>query len=60
MKKALISLLIIFWFYISPYRALNWFASCWLVDIQSCPVCQDADFNNDGVVNGIDYAILLE
>ena len=49
----------IFWFFFNPYRALSYLASCWLIETDTCVECRTVDLNNDGVVNMIDYAILV-
>lgn len=58
--KKIITYLLIFWFWYNPLRALTLFSDCWLDTPDGYSICNYVDFNEDGIVNFIDYAVLVE
>jgi hypothetical protein len=57
MKRILIYL-IIFWFWYCPEVAMQRFVACWLCEDAFC--LSAFDFNDDGIVNFPDYAIMVQ
>ena len=70
MKHLIISLLIICciatpclsfeWFYVDVWRSMAGFLPCYLYSVEDCPECGYWDFNDDGWVDMIDYALMVE
>ena len=58
--KYILTYILIWWFYISPYRALMCFSDCYLANTTECSDCKGFDFNNDKWIDLIDFTLLVE